>query len=1380
MGRAKIPITKSEIKLHKPFVPVIQKNRAFIRDGALIAVRNLAFAKKILNRYSGFSLYDFDFSAFVFLENILREAQEEEQRKHEIMQVKNSIQVCKVYQQQMHLSSWQHTVQLYQHDLILLEHMGNVSPSFVAQHSSESKQSARLPQLLYITSSLFQKTVQHLQYGLRIAPAQQRMRVEFRQQIHVWQQMQQWYADTLPNLSGNRDGQDPLQYSLVRQASGETEQKQELSPLSVNVDSVQPWRTLYQYLEQVTSVTHVAQGDQLPGHGEKDSRASQEHQQWSEQHGTDIEQILIPMVEQKQLLWHLFQKAVADWQQSSYSTIDTVEEMESHEWQKLCLMKAIRSYEEQQASRKQSLTVEEQTQNLYTQIWLEDLVYRMQLYDEQEWNTWVQQLKRTPEMIAQLHTVQQYVHQQGKKGHGNDDFVTSVSKFLQSSQSQNFSVWVHDYERMLQRHTLVHQAILQYEQQIQAQPPQTFQQRKQLLVEQLQKCRKESQVLFDISTQLSYDVRKITKEVTDIWPFLHHQTHLQEKMVQFEYLSSEQLREVERLDITHWEQWISQLHKWYHSSYDLSVEVSHTQRTLHLLHCMVDFQHAWEDLQKILRYTDVTQLVGLLDKQREIVHADNVKLLLPLLRKNMPENETTPIASAPFSVQQRTFLLEQVQECAVLLEDMQVHARDFLQQEQQEQVQLIRSIMQQHIYAEIQQREEMQQKRIRRRWQFEVEQWQQRCTTLSHIFKKMEQHREEGAWHAGSGEEQHFFVQQLHEQEVLHEGVWQAHHWHEWQVQMLDTDLGRNLTYLLPQHGQTMQAEVIDLFTRRGQDVISSMHQQKWVEWLTHVSHDYSDEVKMIRQQQHLREMFRTAEFLDDVQNKEHEPERRWIQQIVQTHLTAFHIYEAYQKALHQQETPVRGERSSAQALELADNKTFIQHDEKIWQEQMTRYVQEHPQEVAHLQVHMEHTVLQKSSLVENWFHQLGIAPQEADHTVWQNFYTNLTEWENLSHEQHLHFLKNLQASYEQLPKWQYAEKVLQQIQQPQKTTLVQQLQQVLQKRYAFANVLLHLTEAMENRTIKQLISASVPSGLQTMLQVLEKSIQEEKIESQPVEQRKQLQQLAQQLEIAPTLLEAGEYEQRFVETWKKAEHRDVQMLHTFVEQIQQKHLPLPQQAQVQAEEESLQKAIFAVQEMQRSWIREPALIAHRMVQLFHTDSKQEEPALMQQKHTWNVIQEMAQSLVLREEIKISAFSSQEMPLEDMVQRERVPLVIPREKEVVLPYHEGKENIVFRQQDVQDVVVQEQMVQKVDTILQQEEEHRVQQQKHILKLKQIVEKQEEEITQLSQMQKKMELRLQEKEEQLNVLQSGEKSVWERMSERLQNEMRMERLRKGMQ
>lgn len=846
---------KPHMKLHPSFVPVVKNNTKWVRAGAPCILQNLAFARMILERYSGFVLYDFDVSALLFLETVLRQQQQRQQLQTSVAQVRTSIHVCRVYQQQTHWHNWYITYQMYQYRLLLLEEAGRIAPAFAEQNHGKAVSTFHQDPL-YITSSLFQRTVQHLRDELSIPPASQRLRRDFRQQMHLWQQLQQWYTQNF------HASQNILPYHAVQPMllQVRTQTASEMSKRETKWNN--PWAQLYHNLMQLTANLSLQENDV-----EENSVIDSLSQQWSTVPWEQMEEMLEETIQERELLWGLFQQAISQWQQPEN---EVTKQMEPYEWQKLCLMNVIRTYLAQHPHKKRA---NQQVRDEYRSLWLNDLVYRMQEYDQPAWEAWVQQLHRTQKNVEQLRTVQQYVRdqrmEQTQKG------TEFLPQWLQQPQAQLFSLWIDAYEKMVQRHSLVRQAFLRYEALAKSLHPLEFQQRKQLLLEQLQQCRMQHPPLFEtIQIPLQSDV----SQNGDAWKeVLHHVKYLQQDMIHFEQLTSQQLHQIQHSDAVAWDSLMTQLREWYTETPKTQQAVETMEQTVQMLHRTVRFQNAWEDLKKMLQHVDIHQLKTLWQQQPEVLQSDHAAWLFRLLDSHTSDHAERSFA--PLRAQQKAYLLRQIRECLNLMEEMHTSSSHLTKQEQSKQLRVIRTITQQIVYTEMQEREEMHQMRIRRRWQFETEQWQQRCTTLAYLLARLYQSRRAGLWQPGSESEKREFLEQLRQQELLHRGVWNVTAWRQWHSQMLDSSWGRQLLSLFPFPDTAIQREVIELFTERGQTAISAMNQQEWVQWLAHISQYPMEQPSLEVSQQEIQNIVQAVRQIVQMQRKKQRKPWRSMQQ---------------------------------------------------------------------------------------------------------------------------------------------------------------------------------------------------------------------------------------------------------------------------------------------------------------------------------------------------------------------------------------------------------------------------------------------------------------------------------------------------------------------
>lgn len=210
----RIGLLKPDLKLHKDFLPVIRKNHSFPGNMPASALRLLAFAQNILDKYSGRFFYDFDFSAFVFLEQFLQERSKEKERLRELEAAKAAAQVWNIFERHMHLALGPAIRVMNERYITALEHYYSPERTKIFENGGQHLKKPPVSRL-YITSRLFQKTVNHLRLGNDIPPARKRIAADFFRQSLVWERLQELlrseragigYSAVLRMLSDERSG----------------------------------------------------------------------------------------------------------------------------------------------------------------------------------------------------------------------------------------------------------------------------------------------------------------------------------------------------------------------------------------------------------------------------------------------------------------------------------------------------------------------------------------------------------------------------------------------------------------------------------------------------------------------------------------------------------------------------------------------------------------------------------------------------------------------------------------------------------------------------------------------------------------------------------------------------------------------------------------------------------------------------------------------------------------------------------------------------------------------------------------------------------------------------------------------------------------------
>ena len=135
-----------------------------------------------------------------------------------------AVNVWNVYEQHVHLTSYNVANILYHRYLTLLRHYGSYFPEFAALSSAQEQavkdRDDQSPQnRLYITSRQFINMTWHLKSGNQILPGKERPTRDFKRQMLVWDRMEQAYEEQA--VSGDmgsvfNDGTGHLMYSVVK------------------------------------------------------------------------------------------------------------------------------------------------------------------------------------------------------------------------------------------------------------------------------------------------------------------------------------------------------------------------------------------------------------------------------------------------------------------------------------------------------------------------------------------------------------------------------------------------------------------------------------------------------------------------------------------------------------------------------------------------------------------------------------------------------------------------------------------------------------------------------------------------------------------------------------------------------------------------------------------------------------------------------------------------------------------------------------------------------------------------------------------------------------------------------------------------------------
>ena len=210
-------ITKPDIGIHKAFFPVIRLRQGLTGHILDASARILFFVEKILEKHNGVRFYDFDFSAFVFLDTLMAEEEQQEQAKKQAEEVRQAISVWNVFEQHMHLSVWNSIDQSYQRVMTLLNRYGSFYPQFFAgdvQGRNRTYVRSQYNAVPYVASRTFHNVVQHLHFGNRIEPASERIKRDFERQMFFFNWIQDEYRKMSVDMPQIQSVRQDTQYLL--------------------------------------------------------------------------------------------------------------------------------------------------------------------------------------------------------------------------------------------------------------------------------------------------------------------------------------------------------------------------------------------------------------------------------------------------------------------------------------------------------------------------------------------------------------------------------------------------------------------------------------------------------------------------------------------------------------------------------------------------------------------------------------------------------------------------------------------------------------------------------------------------------------------------------------------------------------------------------------------------------------------------------------------------------------------------------------------------------------------------------------------------------------------------------------------------------------
>lgn len=636
----RIGLLKPDLKLHKDFLPVIRKNHSFPGNMPVSALRLLAFAQNILDKYSGRFFYDFDFSTFVFLEQFLQERSNEKEQFQELKAAKAAAQVWNIFEQHMHLALGPAIRVMNERYITALEHYYSPERTKIFENGGQYLKKSPVSRL-YITSRLFQKTVNHLRLGNDIPPARKRIAADFFRQSLIWERLRELlrseqdgigYSAVLRMLSDERSG------NILNGAPG-MEKKDVGKKLQQDFE-----QRLLDVLIQLTD--SEIDGGQSP-------REWVKHYEYFEQ----ITGVLEKIIGEKEYLSEIYKKVNSEFDKHNFTNFKE---------EKLCFLGVIKTLADDQYGniRLENLIyrVDSATEEQWRQIWMElsqaeqsaGRVKELAVYLQAKAKLWnadkaggsapelegasVPQYVQAPEGAAVPQYVQtpgsaaapKYVqipegaelpegrHEAGSQmaAAGRTAEISADKAFWKISgtmEENSLKTWIEEYRRMILRHDLVADVTENYERFVSEHKALDFSEKKNVLLERLRVCRMEHWELFHKLTDETGAGAILNSAPARLFTAAGLLPEISVKTAEFETLSDRVLKTIERSDADVWETLHRQVflqerknRRWQtfeehreKSGTSGSALIKHVDKVLELLKTSVNLQNSVDDLRKL-------------------------------------------------------------------------------------------------------------------------------------------------------------------------------------------------------------------------------------------------------------------------------------------------------------------------------------------------------------------------------------------------------------------------------------------------------------------------------------------------------------------------------------------------------------------------------------------------------------------------------------------------------------------------------------------------------------------------------------------------------------------------------------------------------------
>ena len=578
-------LLRPDLKLHKDFLPVIRKNHSFPGNMPVSALRLLAFAQNILDKYSGRFFYDFDFSTFVFLEQFLQERSNEKEQLQELKAAKAAARVWNIFEQHMHLASGPAIRVMNERYITVLEHY--YSPENAKMFENGERYLKKTPvSRLYITSPLFQKTVNHLRLGNDIPPARKRIAAHFFRQSLIWERLQELlrseqtgigYSAVLRMLSNERSGN--ILNGTPDRALGQTQGKiSDMEPgklsnaLAGTIFNGAPGMEKKDAEKKLQQDFELHLLDLLIQLTDSEIDSVQSSQEWVKyyEYFEQITEVLGKIIGEKEYLSEIYKKVNSEFDKHNFKNFKE---------EKLCFLGVIKTLANEQ----------------YENIRLENLIYRIDSATEEQWRQiWTelsqagQSAGRVKELAAYLQAkaklwnadkadgsvpepgsavapqlvpgaeLQKVQHKAGSQiaAAGRAAEISADKAFwkiLDTMEENSLKTWIEEYRRMILRHDLVADVTENYERFVSEHKALDFSEKKNVLLERLRICRMEHWELFHKLTDETSAGAILNSAPARLFTAAGVLPEVSVKTAEFETLSDRVFKTIERSDADVWE-----------------------------------------------------------------------------------------------------------------------------------------------------------------------------------------------------------------------------------------------------------------------------------------------------------------------------------------------------------------------------------------------------------------------------------------------------------------------------------------------------------------------------------------------------------------------------------------------------------------------------------------------------------------------------------------------------------------------------------------------------------------------------------------------------------------------------------------------------------